>query len=657
MTRTRIALIAVAVTFAAAGLGGTAGNSASGRAATTSAHPAGLVPFRSCGDLLGYVKSQAVPLVGAWGFGGFHAPGPLPPGVAVPAAGSAKTDAGTGSTEGIDYSGTNVQEQGVDEPDSVKTNGKTLFAVAGNRLNAVDVTSSHPKLLDSLKLDSGWSHELLLVGDHLLVLSRGGYWLTPLPAQTAIARPFYPASSAISEIDISNPKALRVINTLTLSGGYVDARLVGSSARIVVSSQVPTTLPFEAPTDSSDAALATARDHNKAVVQSSGLGSWLPSYRIKRAGHAAGAARPLVQCRSVDRPRKFSGLGMLTVLTVDLAKGLSPVDSVGVMTDARIVYASQGNLYLATERWAERPLPATPTQPQQQNVTTAIHRFDISDPDRTRYRGSGQVSGYLLNQWSLSEYAGVLRVVSTDAPAWFSTSDSTTSSLTTLRLDPGALDQVGRVGNLGKGDRVYAVRFVGSTAYVVTFKQVDPLYTIDVSDPTRPQVLGELELPGYSAYLHPIGSDLLLGIGEEVGANNEPTGTQFSLFDVSDLRHPTRLAHASLGQSWSAAESDHHAFLFWPPTGLVVVPFFPRAVGYRVDRAHGLQLVGRITQPAAGSGSAITRSVVVGSSVFTISDAGVASNSLATLAPQGWTAFPAPEPQPVPTPVPSPGNP
>ena len=348
---------------------------------------------------------------------------------------------------------------------------------------------------------------------------------------------------------------------------------------------------------------------------------------------------------------------MLTVLTVDLAKGLKPVDSIGVMTDARIVYASQGNLYLATERWAERPLPATPTKPQQQDVTTAIHRFDISDPDRTRYRGSGQVSGYLLNQWSLSENAGILRVVSTDAPAWFSTSDSTTaSSLTTLRLNPGELDQVGRVGNLGKGDRVYAVRFVGSTAYVVTFKQVDPLYTIDVSDPTRPQVLGELELPGYSAYLHPIGSDLLLGIGEEVGANNEPTGTQFSLFDVSDLRHPTRLAHASLGQSWSAAESDHHAFLFWPPTGLVVVPFFPRAVGYRVDRAHGLQLVGRITQPAAGN-AAITRSVVVGGSVFTISDAGVASNSLAALAPQGWAAFPAPEVQPVPTPVPVPGKP
>ncbi|HZL03748.1 MAG TPA: beta-propeller domain-containing protein, partial [Cellulomonas sp.] len=527
-----------------------------------------------------------------------------------------------------------------------------LFAVAGSRLNAVDVTETRPRLLDSLKLDGGWSHELLLAGDRLLVLLRGGYWLTPRPAATAIAMPYFPAKSVLSEIDVSNPKALRLVRTLTLDGAYVDARLVGATARIVVSSQVPTTLSFEQPAGSTGAALATARDHNRAVVQSSGLSSWLPTYRIKRAGRPVQAARPLVQCRNVDRPQRFSGLGMLTVLTVDLAKGLDPVDSIGVMTDARIVYASPDNLYLATERWTDRPPPETPTKPQP-SVTTAIHRFDISEPTRTRYRGSGQVSGYLLNEWSLSEHDGVLRVVSTDAPAWFGSSDSTESSLTTLRPGDGALNQIGRVGNLGRGERVYAVRFVGPTAYVVTFKQVDPLYTVDLADPARPRVLGELELPGYSAYLHPIGGDLLLGIGQDVNDQGRPVGTQLSLFDVSDLRHPARLAHATLGQGWSESESDHHAFLFWPRTGLVVVPFDQRAVGYRVGRARGIELVGRITHPTGTAVSpAIRRSVVIGDSVFTVSDAGVVSSSLATLAAQGWAPFPQPEPVPVPVPVP-----
>ncbi len=348
---------------------------------------------------------------------------------------------------------------------------------------------------------------------------------------------------------------------------------------------------------------------------------------------------------------------MLTVLTVDLSKGLDPVDSVGVMTDARIVYASPTGLYLATERWAVRPLVEAPTR-LQPSATTEIHRFDISDPGRTRYRGSGQVSGFLLNQWSLSEYQGVLRVVSTEAPAWISsdgTAGSTESFLTTLRPDDGALKQLGRVGGLGKGERVYAVRFVGATAYVVTFKQVDPLFTVDLSDPTQPRVLGRLDLPGYSAYLHPISSGLLLGIGQGVDGNGRPTGTQLSLFDVSDLRHPARIAHATLGQGWSEAESDPHAFLFWPPTGLVVVPFLDRAVGYRVSSA-GIGLVGQVSHAqGAPYGAAIRRAVVVGPSLFTVSDAGVASSSLATLAAQGWAAFPSPPPTPQPIPLPAPG--
>ena len=646
----RLALIPAAVALVGAGVGGTAGQSAPSQHATAAAKAPRLVPFRSCGALLGYVKSQASPLVGPWGFGGTSARGALPPGVATPEA-AART-AGTAPTEGVDYSGTNVQEQGVDEPDLVKTNGTTLFAVAGGRLDAVDVTGTRPKVLDTLKLDGGWSHELLLAGDRLLVLSRGGYWLTPRPAAAAIALPYLPASSVLSEIDVSNPKALRLVRTLTVDGAYVDARLVGAVARIVVSSQVPTALPFTQPTDSTDAARASSREHNRAVVQSSRVKSWLPTYAIKRAGHRTQAARPLVQCRNVDRPGNFSGFGIVTVLTVDLAKGLAPVDSIGVMTDARIIYASPDNLYLATERWNDRPQPETPTETPP-SVTTAVHRFDISNPARTRYRGSGQVSGYLLNQWSLSEYAGVLRVVSTDAPAWFDSSDSTESSLTTLGAGDGALTQIGRVGNLGRGERIYAVRFVGPTAYVVTFKRVDPLYTVDLADPARPRVLGELELPGYSAYLHPIGADLLLGIGQDVNDQGRPLGTQLSLFDVSDLRHPTRLAHATLGEGWSEAESDHHAFLFWPRTGLVVVPFDQRAVGYRVDRAHGIQLVGRITHPETTTVSpAIRRSAVIGDSVFTVSDSGVAASSLGTLAPEGWAPFP----EPVVVPLPAPGR-
>ena len=128
--------------------------------------------------------------------------------------------------------------------------------------------------------------------------------------------------------------------------------------------------------------------------------------------------------------------------------------------------------------------------------------------------------------------------------------------------------QAGRIGELGKGERVYAVRFVGDVGYVVTFRQIDPLYTVDLADPERPRVLGELKIAGYSAYLHPIGEDLLLGIGQNADAEGRRLGTQLSIFDVSNLRRPQLLHHEALGAGWSEAENDHHAFLFWPRTGL-----------------------------------------------------------------------------------------
>jgi uncharacterized secreted protein with C-terminal beta-propeller domain len=653
---TRAALPALLVVLAAGAATGTAERSTAGTARAGASAKAGrLVAFGSCGNLLGYAKTQAARFVGPWGLGGpVTAVGVGSPSSPVAPAAQARESS---PQEGVDYSGTNVQEVGVDEPDLVKTNGTTLFAVANGMLNAVDVTGAKPRLLDTLKLDGGWSHELLLYGNRLLVLSRGGYWAEPLPALSARLVPYSPAQSVLAEVDVSDPSKLRIVRTLTLDGAYVAARLVGGTARIVASSQVPVELPFVQPQSSTKQALAAAAKRNRAVVASSGVLRWLPSYRLKRPGAAATKARPLVQCRDVRRPPAFSGLGMLTVLTVDLAKGLEPVDSVAVMTDARIVYASQASLYVATERWADRPDPDTPTQEPGSGVTTAIHKFDISSPTKTQYLGSGTVSGYLLSQWSLSEFGGALRVVSTETPAWWGEGGASESYLTTLRERDGALVQSGRLGGLGKGERVYAVRFVGNTGYVVTFRQVDPLYTLDLTDPAHPRVLGELEIAGYSAYLHPIGEDLLLGIGQEADQAGHLLGTQLSIFDVSDLRNPKLLDRAPLGPGWSEAESDHHAFLFWPRTGLVVIPFVQQAAGFRVGRALGIVDVGRIEHGTGQLGwtAPIRRALVVGNTVVTVSDAGVESSSLDTLAKLGWASFPPPAPAPG-GPVPLPGS-
>jgi len=633
----RVAFLLTFALLVAAALVGTVDHSTAEAAKTPR-----LAAFGSCGQLLNYAKSNASRFVSAYGLGGQFARGGIETQAAAPAQAA-------GAKQGVDYSGTNVQEEGVDEPDMVKTNGNTLFAIANGKLNAVDVTDQKPRLLDTLALDPGISHDLLLHGNRLLVLSNGGYFIQPLPAMARSIAPWQPSKTALAEVDVSNPAKLRLVRTLTLDGSYVAARLIDGTVRIVAAAQVPSELPFVQPASQTPEALAAAKSRNRAVVASSRATSWLPSYRIKRAGVKAGKERPLVQCRHVSRPAAFSGFGMLTVLTIDLAKGLEPVHSTSVMTDGRIVYASPESLYVATERWSDRPLPEQPTK-EVNGVTTAIHKFDISSPLRTQYRGSGSVSGYLLSQWSLSEYKGVLRVVSTESPAWWGPGGGEPESfLTTLRSSGGALVQAGRIGELGKGERVYAVRFVGDTGYVVTFRQIDPLYTIDLSLPERPRVLGELKIPGYSAYLHPIGEDLLLGVGQDATEEGRPTGTQLSIFDVSDLRKPTRLHTRHLGLGWSEAESDHHAFLYWPRTGLVVIPFEQRAMGFRVGRARGIDPAGRIEHEAGKLGwtPGVRRSMVVRDSVVTVSDSGVKSSSLATLAERGWAAFPpAEQPKP-----------
>src|SRR5581483_6632575 len=181
-----------------------------------------------------------------------------------------------------------------------------------------------------LTLDSGWSQQLLLSGTHLLVLSRGGYWIEPQPAQPAAIIAPQSSNSVLTEIDVSDPAHLSVIQTLTLDGAYVDARMVGSTVRVVSSSSLPIEPPFppQVGIASPGYSPAAAKAKNQAALASSRVSAWLPTYRLGRQ-----AARPAVSCRDVLYPPTYSGLGLLTVLTVDLAKGLTPVESTAVMTD------------------------------------------------------------------------------------------------------------------------------------------------------------------------------------------------------------------------------------------------------------------------------------------------------------------------------------
>jgi len=640
-------------------------------AAAQKRRPSALPAFNSCTSLVSYARRNARRTGGVTGVqtrAGAISPqvltSPAPvamdtastttPGAPVPTAAAppAAPPAATGgeAKSGPSFSSTNVQEAGVDEPDIVKTDGRRVFAVADGRLNALDVTGGAPKLVGTLDLGTTGGHQLLLRGERLLVMTTS-YGGGGIVADAIASSSPSTTTVVLSEIDVSNPAAMTVRRTMQLDGRLVDARLHGATARVVVASS-PTAIPPGA------ISTTTARRYVPRTI-----------LRSKLSGRTF--RRSVVPCDDVRHPRSFSGLDLLTVLTIDLDKGLFDVDRDAIMAGAQTVYGSPTALYVASQRYV-RALEAGRALPE--SMRTEIHRFDASKAGETSYSGSGQVTGYVLNQYSLSEHDGALRVASTEEPQWFegNLSRDSESYVTVLETGGARLLALGRAGGLGKGERIYAVRFVGDKGYVVTFRQVDPLYTLDLSDKSNPKVLGELKILGYSAYLHPVSDDLLLGVGQDATEAGRRLGSQVSLFDVSNLRAPVRRAQASLGSnSTTSAEFDPHAFLYWNPTKLAVIPlrvygvgdpaqFFNGAIGLRVATTS-LGEVGRVTHPRkpdqATYSPEIARSLVIGDKLYTLSYAGLAASRLDTLAPLAFSAFPDAPRRPPPPPVLLPGGP
>jgi hypothetical protein len=660
-----------------------------------------LVAYTSCDDALTKLKQAAKEYVGPYGFGGDVAVGAeggaardlAAPGAAaapVPAAGRALADkkaaeSVTGATDsGSGFSGTNTHEVGVDEPDLVKTDGRRIVTLSQGVLHVVDPATR--KVTGRLSLASAqdtvrWaSADLLLSGDHALILinetARFGMAKVPDAPQSADSSPSGDQITGPRLLLVDLTGAPRLLSSYTIDGGLVDARQVGATVRVVIRSAPRLVFPYRP--NGNDTARTTA---NKAIIDKAGADEWLPRYTVTSNGHTQTGR---ISCDAVNRPASYTGTSMLTVLSFDLgASALSDGTPVTVVADGDTVYSNGPSLYVATDRrYLVKPLPnvkpgGAAARPSATDQTTDIYKFDTSQPGRPRYVAAGTVNGWLINQYALSEWDGHLRVATTtDATGQVvpggqrpdtATSAPSQSTVYVLGQDGKSLKQTGKVGGLGKGERIYAVRFVGPAGYVVTFRQTDPLYTMDLRNPAAPKVTGELKITGYSAYLHPAGDGRLIGIGQEASTEGRAQGTQVSLFDVSDPNRPTRLAQHHVAYGRSEAEFDPHAFLYWPADHLLVVPLTtyqaqplaaasPPAGGDKPSSGTsepasgalvlkvsdgGLTELGMISQAAstADVSGVIRRSLVVNGVLWTVSDAGLQANSLSTLDKIGWLAL------------------
>jgi len=297
------------------------------------------------------------------------------------------------------------------------------------------------------------------------------------------------------------------------------------------------------------------------------------------------------------------------------------------------------------------------------SAATYIIAYTIGDAGDLTERAKGAVPGYLLSQWSIDEHAGHLRVAYTVPQGVLVGGRSTQETDNGVDiLDASTLLRVGRVRGLGGGERIYAMRFAGDLGYMVTFRQVDPLYTLSLSEPTDPRVLGELKIPGYSDYLHPIDATTLLGIGQAGDADGRIRGVKLALFDISTLSDPVESASIELGgsTSYTLVSDDHKALLFDPVRKLLVLPITEKS-GWSCDappsfhgakvftlgeggftlRAaieHGTNRSSHHAFPEGGNryvcaseecaSGTIRRSLYIGDDLFTISDGQIVATSL-----------------------------
>jgi len=482
----------------------------------------------------------------------FYYPGLRGKGFAVPEM--ATMDAATAASNGgFDYSTTNIQVEGVDEADLVKTDGRCIYLVAEDTVHIIRAyPPEEARLVSSIELD-GWVLNIYVNGDKLVVIqAEDPYVHRPWP----VPEELWGEVTKVHVYDISDRVSPPLDRTVTSDGYLLDSRMIGDHVYVVTQ--------------------RTNLIYNDSDV-------WLP--RFKSGDQVMEVEADMIYYANMT-DCWYSFTNVLAVNVQD------PDEPIGYETfllgSSSTLYASRENIYLAAPSWDE-------TDPMGGEVTR-IFKVTV-DGRKIEYTADGRVPGRVLNQFSMDEHDGYFRIATQSGRATRTGGYTTSNDVYVLNASLGV---VGSLTGLAPGENLHSARFMGDRCYLVTFKKVDPLFTIDLSDPEDPEVLGKLKIPGYSDYLHPYDEDILIGIGKETVEAEEGDfawyqGVKISLFDVSDVENPRELAKIEIGNRGSdtAALHDHKAVLFSRERNLLVIPILVAEVdpddyaGQPPDNAYG----------------------------------------------------------------------
>ena len=530
-----------------------------------------------------------------------------------------------------DYSKTNTQVQGVDEADIVKTDGTYIYYLTNEKLTIINTeNASQMKEMSTIKFDETFTpEEIFLNNDKIIVIGKR-YEYDKTERKIGIDEDFlypnymdktYTSAKLYNVKDKTNPTLER---TVEVEGDYLTARMIGSNVYIA-----------------SNKYMYYAYICN--TYKSTELNE--DDFKPHSLYTATSNETKSINFDCIYYIPEFEDTNYLNIVAFNITNN-QEANVESYLGAGEEIYASKENLYVTKTKYDYERKNKT-------SITTEIYKFNLNNANCT-FAKAGDVPGSVLNQFSMDECNGYFRIATTDSTSW--NSESNTNNLYVLNEN---LETIGKIEGLAKGERIYSVRFMGNRAYMVTFVETDPLFVIDLSNPTTPTVLGELKIPGYSKYLHPYDETHLIGIGEDTEVVNYgygdrvvTNGMKMAMFDVTDPNNPQELYNVKIGEKGTYSELlyNHKALLFSKEKNIIAFPIsvtendykvtFQGAIVYGVSLEKGFELKTKISNSATDydryySRNRVERIIYIKDTLFTLSNGLIKAVDLNTFETKG----------------------
>jgi len=554
---------------------------------------------------------------------------------------AAKTDSASS-----DYSKTNVQVKGVDEADVVKTDGKYIYQVNKQRIVIADVYQADDMKVVSMVefTDGNFSpSEIYVDGDRLVVIGSTNKDFeieneASMKVKGCVSYQYSPSFVKALVYDISDKSNIKKIRDFEIEGNIVSSRRIGDSLYIV-SNKYINYYYFEQNCKEN----ITPMYYDSAI---NGVEKNLDYSKIKCIPHC-------------------STPNYMVIAGINLNKIDEPANIESYLGSGDQIFVSENNLYVAVNEY-EPIYTINQFRAPDNTEKTAIYKFSL-DKGNSTYIGKGLVPGTILNQFSMDESDGNFRIATTTG---YIGGQGNNISKNNLYILNDAMSQLGKIEDIAPGEKIYSVRFMGNRAYMVTFKNIDPLFVIDLKNPSEPKILGKLKIPGYSDYLHPYDENHIIGFGKDAVDSKESSfawyqGLKIAMFDVTDVNNPKEMFKEIIGDRGTDSEllRNHKALLFSKEKNLLAFPVtlmeiknkqeaandpdsqygefaFQGAYVYNIDLKNGFQLKARISHISdeeyqkAGSywydsESSVDRILYISNTLYTLSQGMFKAHDLA----------------------------